>query len=114
LYAVFRSNMVPPGLTINADSIVDGAYYSNLKLTEESSLSKFGWRWYRNGEVVNNFEMDIGDSKNIWLQRYNYSGDGVFGEFGPGTYNIVILLDGNPALSTELIIDPRPGDSSNQ
>ncbi|NND12145.1 MAG: adenylate/guanylate cyclase domain-containing protein [Flavobacteriaceae bacterium] len=114
LYAVFRSDLAPPGFTINADSIIPGEYYAYLKRNDDATLNEFGWRWYRDSEVVNDFEMEISNKKNIWLQRYNYSGDGVFGEFGPGTYNIVILLDGNPALSTELIIAPISEDALNK
>lgn len=107
LYAVFRSDMTPPGMIVNVDSISDGAYYAYLKLTEASSLSEFGWQWYRKsaGEKVLEYEMPTKGKKNLWLQRYKYSGNGLFGELGPGTYTIVILLDGNPALSSELIIE---------
>lgn len=106
LYAVFRSNMAPPGMVIKSDSIIDGAYYTYLKPNEESSLSEFGWQWYKDGEKVVDYESPVKGKKNVWLQRYNYFGKGVFGELGPGTYTIVILLDGNPALSSELTIEP--------
>ncbi|WP_028873128.1 toll/interleukin-1 receptor domain-containing protein [Psychroserpens burtonensis] len=108
LYAVFRSNMTPPGMLVNADSISDGKYYAYLKLTEMSSLSEFGWQWYRksDGEKIVEYNPPTKDKKNFWLQRYGTIGKSVFSEFGPGTYTIVILLDGNPALSSDLTIEP--------
>ena len=112
-YAVFRSNMAPPGMKINVEEPVDGAYYAYLKVVDGSSISKFGWRWYREGQRVLEFEMDVKSGEGVWLQRYNYSGDGVFsGDFSPGRYTIVILIDGNPATSAELIITPSKMEES--
>ncbi len=107
LYAVFRSDMAPPGMKINVMNPNEGAYYAYLKVNDGASVSNFGWRWYRDGQVVNEYQMEVGSGKGVWLQRWDYSGNGVFGgELGPGTYTIVILLDGNPAMSSELIIKP--------
>lgn len=107
LYAVFRTGMTPPGMRINLENPKEEDYYAYLQLNDEAGLSSFGWRWYRDGQVVNEFEMDVGPGQGVWLQRYDYDGEGIFsGELTPGTYTIVILLDGNPAMSAELIIKP--------
>jgi hypothetical protein len=111
LYAVFPSDMVPPGMKVNVESPKEGAYYSYLKVIDETSLSSFGWRWYFYGQEVNYYEMPVNSGgKNFWLQYSDYeSPGGIFnGKFVPGTYIIVILLDGNPAMSAELKIVPKP------
>ncbi|MGI9547938.1 MAG: adenylate/guanylate cyclase domain-containing protein [Flavobacteriaceae bacterium] len=115
LYAVFASNMAPPGMKINVEDPQEGAYYAYLKVTDASTISKFGWRWYFNGEVVNEHEMELKPGNGVWLQRWDYSGDGVFsGDFGPGKYTIVILIDSNPAMSAELIIEPHSEDLNSE
>ena len=107
LYAVFRSNMAPPGMKINVDNVKEGDYYAYLKVTDNSSISNLGWRWYFNGEKVNEHSIQLNSGEGVWLQYWDYSVNGIFGgKFGPGTYTIVILLDGNPAMSSELIIEP--------
>ncbi len=108
LYAVFRSNMAPPGMVINVMNPDEGSYYAYLKVNDGASVSNFGWRWYLDGQVVNEHQMEVTSGKGVWLQLWDYSGHGIFGgELGPGTYTIVILLDGNPAMSSELIIKPQ-------
>ncbi|WP_027075629.1 adenylate/guanylate cyclase domain-containing protein [Maribacter antarcticus] len=108
LYAVFRTNMTPPGMKVNVENPKEGAYYTYLQINDKASLSSFGWRWYKDGIVVNNHNMEVGAGKNFWLQRWNYDDEkGIFGEdLGSGTYTIVILIDGNPAMSADLIITP--------
>ena len=108
LYAVFRTNMAPPGMKVNVENPQEGAYYAYLQVNDAAALSSFGWHWYRDGQVVNSHEEVVGPGIGVWLQRYDYDGQGIFsGELGPGTYTIVILLDGNPAMSAELIIKPK-------
>jgi len=105
IYAVFHTNMLPPSMVINADSLVQGSYYTYLKVKQEATVSKFGWRWIKDGKVVNEYQTDVEPGSGVWLQRWDYDGEGIFhGDLGPGTYRIVILLDGNPALSSELVI----------
>ena len=107
LYAVFRTDMAPPGMKVNVENPKEGAYYAYLQVNDEAALSSFGWRWYRDGQVVNEHEMDVVPGKGVWLQRWDYNGQGIFsGELTSGTYTMVILLDGNPAMSAELIIKP--------
>lgn len=110
LYAVFPTSMAPPGMKVNVEIPKEGAYYSHLKVIDETSLSSFGWRWYRDGKEVNYYEMSTkSGKKNFWLKYSDYeSPGGIFnGKFSPGTYTIVILLDGNPAMSAELKIVPK-------
>jgi hypothetical protein len=106
LYAVFRPDMAPPGMRVNVDNPTTGDYYAYLKVKEDSTVSSFGWRWYHKGRVVNEYGTEVQPGDEIWLQRYNYSEDGIFGgdDLGPGSYTIVILLGGNPAMSAELTI----------
>lgn len=107
LYAVFRPDVVPPGLKVNADNPASGAHYAYLKVKEGSTISSFGWRWYFKGEVINEYQTEVGPGSEIWLQRFDYSEEGIFhDQLGPGTYTIVVLLGGNPALSSELTIKP--------
>jgi hypothetical protein len=107
LYAVFRADMAPPGMEVNVDDSTTGAYYAYLKVKDDSPVSSFGWRWYHKRRVVNEYETEVQPGDEIWLQRYDYSGDGIFGgDLGPGTYTIVILLGGDPAMSAELTITP--------
>lgn len=107
LYAVFRSDLVPPGMKVNVDNAKEGAYYSKLTAIDNSSITSLGWKWYFNGKKVNEWEGPVKAGEGVWLQYFDYSGDGIFnGKFGPGTYTIVILFDGNPALSSQLIIEP--------
>lgn len=104
LYAVFRSDMVLPGMDIKADSIRPGSYYAHLKTEEISSVKTIGWRCYFKGDTVFNYTTPVSKNGYIWLQRYNYDNAGIFAEFGPGKYKVVILIDGNPAISSDIII----------
>ncbi|NNE03782.1 MAG: toll/interleukin-1 receptor domain-containing protein [Eudoraea sp.] len=107
LYAVFRSDMVPAGMKINIDNVIEGAYYSQLKAADKSSISSLGWKWYFNGKLVNEWNEPVKEGVSVWLAYHDYSGKGIFtGKFGPGTYTIVILLGGNPYMSSELTIEP--------
>ncbi len=94
-------------MQVTAGHPTPDAYYAYLKVKEDSSLSSFGWRWYRDGQAVNEHETAVQPGSEVWLQRYDYSGRGLFGgELGPGTYTVAILLGGNPAMSAELVITP--------
>lgn len=106
LYAVFPSRGPLPGTTINVTDPEASAYYAYLKIKADSNLKRLGWRWYHNGTVVNDFEMDVRPGSEVWLQRFDYESDGIFSQppFGRGNYRIVILLGGNPAISAELTI----------
>ena len=108
LYAVFRADMAPPGMKVNVGNPTTDAYYAYLKVKDNSPVSSFGWRWYHDGRVINEYETEVQPGDEIWLQRYDYSGDGIFGgdDLGPGTYTTGILLGGNPAMSAELTIKP--------
>jgi serine/threonine protein kinase len=107
LYAVFEPGKAPPGTRVNVDQPAKDAHYAYLKVKDDSPLSKVGWRWYRNNRVVNEYETQVQPGFEFWLQRFDYGEQGIFhDELGPGEYTVVILLGGNPALSTELQIDP--------
>lgn len=108
IYAVFRSNMAPPGLTINAESVIEGGYYAYLRVAEDAPLSKFGWTWYHNGEELVNYQPIAEPGEILWLHRWDTSEGGIFsnGKFSPGKYSVVILISGNPAMSGEFTIRP--------
>ncbi len=109
LYAVFLKDKAPPGMTINADNPVEGTYYSYLNVIDTTDISRIGWRWIKDGKQVNTHERNVEINENYWLQYWDYDGAGIFGgKFSPGTYTIVILLDGNPAMSSKLVIEPLP------
>lgn len=105
-YAVFRPGEVPPGVAVAVENPDPNAYYAFLRPATGSNLSTFGWRWYKNGEIVNEYEADA-TVVPFWLQRYAGSDGSVFSTLaGPGTYRIVILLDGNPSVSADVgVID---------
>lgn len=106
LYAVFRPDSTIPGTAVNIDEPDPSAHYAYLRITDRPTISTLGWRWYYNGEVVNEFEMDVRPGNIVWLQCFSYENEGIFCEapFGPGEYRIVILLGGNPALSSRIVI----------
>jgi hypothetical protein len=105
-YAVFRPDATPPGLVVTAENPNPDAYYAYLRGVENNSLTRFGWRWIREGETVNEYETDVTPGTTVWLQRFDYNGQGIFGgDLKPGAYRIVILLGGNPAMSAEASID---------
>lgn len=107
LYAVFRSNMTPPGTEIDAENIIEGAHYAYLKVADKVLMNKIGWRWYFNGEKVHEWQTPTKPGTRVWLQYYDQSEGGIFGgKFSPGKYTFVILFDGNPAMSSDLIIEP--------
>lgn len=107
IYAVFRPGMAPPGMDVNVISPIQGKYYSNLEVTDSTNISTIGWRWYYESQIVNDFHMPVEMNKNYWLAYSDYSEGGIFrNSFEPGTYTIVILLDGNPAMSADLVIRP--------
>lgn len=108
LYAVFPKGGPPPGMLIDAENQQEGAYYAFLKVKPDTELSTFGWRWIMNGEIVNEYITTVGPNIGVWLQRYDYRGEGIFNgdPLSPGGYTIVILFGGNSALSAELTILP--------
>lgn len=67
LYAVFRTNRAPPGMKMNVENPKEGAYYAYLQINDKASLSYFGWRWKKNGKVVNKYDMKVRAGKNVWL-----------------------------------------------
>lgn len=106
LYAVYLPGMTPPGTEVNVPDPIANAYYAYLKVRGDATMASIGWRWYYEGEVVNEYQTTTKPGNTIWLQRYGYGKGGIFnGEpFCPGAYKIVILLGGNPALSSDLTI----------
>jgi len=106
LYTVFRPDSTIPGTTVSVDAQSPEAYYAYLRITDSPTISTLGWRWYYNGNVVNEFEMDVKPGNMVWLQCFSYERGGIFCNepFGIGEYRIVILLGGNPALSSRLLI----------
>jgi TIR domain-containing protein len=106
LYAVFRPDMVPPGMKVyNVQQPAPGGYYANLQLKEGASLSRLGWRWYRDRQVVIHDKFECGPGQYVWLERYDNGG--VFrGELGPGKYTVVVLVDEEPVMSAVLTIKP--------
>jgi hypothetical protein len=103
LYVAFPARAMPPGLAPFAQQVKDNAHYAYFKSTGAPAFNTFGWRWYKDGQQIVEFNADP-QQMPFWLQRFDYSGKGVFGEWGPGTYNVVILLNGTPALSGNLTI----------
>jgi hypothetical protein len=93
---------------VDVDDPVEGAYYAYLKVEQGSTLAAFGWRWIYEGAAVVDFLTDVEPGTGVWLQRFDYGGSGMFSgnPLGPGTYTVVILLGGNPALSGEFTILP--------
>lgn len=107
LYAVFRGDMAPPGMAVNVIDPLEGKYYSNLEVIDSTNISALGWRWYHKSERVNYYNTPVKTDHNYWLAYSDYSEGGIFSNnFEPGTYTIVILLDGNPAMSADLVITP--------
>jgi len=105
LYVAFPANAMPPGLAPFDESAKAGAHYAYFRSTGSPALNAFGWRWLKDGQQIVEFTSDPKQSP-FWLQRFDYNGKGVFGEWGPGNYTIVILLNGTPALSGDLTITP--------
>jgi hypothetical protein len=107
LYAVFRPDSTIPGTIVNVDDPDPAAHYAYLRISDGPTISRLGWRWYYDGEVVNEFEMDVRPGNIVWLQCFSYENDGIFcaPPFGLGEYRIVILLGGNPALSSRIVIN---------
>jgi hypothetical protein len=105
LYVAFPANAMPPGLAPFDESAKAGAHYAYFRSTGSPALNAFGWRWLKDGQQIVEFTSDPKQSP-FWLQRFDYNGQGVFGEWGPGNYTIVILLNGTPALSGDLTITP--------
>jgi hypothetical protein len=103
LYVVFPESAMPPGLAPYAENPRAGAYYAHFKRDGSVAVNTFGWRWLKDGKQLFEFFADPATPP-FWLQRYNYEGKGVFGEWGPGTYTVVILVNGTPMLSGELRI----------
>lgn len=103
LYVVFSEESMPPGLAPFTERPIDGAYYAYFKPTGNPQLNTFGWRWLKEGQTLVDFNADP-STPPFWLQRFNYEGKGIFGEWGPGTYTVVILVNGTPMLSSELHI----------
>lgn len=106
LYAVFRPDSTIPGTVVNVDAPDPTAHYAYLRISDGPTISRLGWRWYYNGDVVNEFEMKVQPGNIVWLQCFSYENEGIFcaPPFGLGEYRIVILLGGNPALSSRIEI----------
>jgi len=106
LYAVFRPDSTIPGTVVNVDEPDPTAHYAYLRISDSPTISRLGWRWYYNGDVVNEFEMNVQPGNIVWLQCFSYENEGIFcaPPFGLGDYRIVILLGGNPALSSRIEI----------
>lgn len=106
LYAVFRPGNTIPGTRVNLAQPEPEAYYAYLKIHENSTMRSLGWRWFLNGKVVNEFQMEVKPRDEVWLQKFSYERKGIFGTapFWPGIYRIVILLGGNPAISAQVTI----------
>lgn len=108
LYAVFPAGMAPPGTVLSEENPDDGAYYAFLRPDPDRPITRIGWRWIFEGEVVNEYEMDVTDGSDFWLSSFNYEPGGLFGnqQFPYGTYTVVILLGGNPSASGEVVVEP--------
>ena len=108
LYAVFPAGGAPPGTIISESDLDEGAYYAFLRADPDRPISRIGWRWIYEGNVVNEYEMDVESGADFWLSSFNYQQGGLFGnqQFPYGTYTIVILLGGNPWVSGELVVEP--------
>lgn len=86
----------------------DGAYYAFLRADPDRPITRIGWRWIFEGEVVNEYEIDVVPGSDFWLSSFNYQQGGLFGnqQFPYGKYTIVILLGGNPSVSGDLVVEP--------
>lgn len=108
LYAVFPASDSPPGTIISETNPDEGAYYAFLRADPERPITRIGWRWIYEGEVVNEYEVDVEPGSDFWLSAFNYEQGGLFGnqQFPYGTYRVVILLGGNPSVSGEVVVEP--------
>lgn len=108
LYAVFPAGGSPPGTMISEEDPDDGAYYAFLRADPDRPITRIGWRWIFEGEVVNEYEIDVVPGSDFWLSSFNYQQGGLFGnqQFPYGKYTIVILLGGNPSVSGDLVVEP--------
>lgn len=105
LYAVFRPGALPPGLEIFADNPHPDFYYAILVPRQGSGTSSIGWRWYLNGELVNDFSMDLEPGVGYWLGYQDQRPGGIFlNSHSPGEYRIVITLGGNAVTSARVTI----------
>ncbi len=104
IYAVFQPGQTPPGITIAAENPDPQAYYAFLQPTGRPALQTIGWRWIKDDQVVNEYSGEA-SGEIIWLQSFDPNGGPLFNLLGgPGRYRVVLLLDGNPSLSTALEI----------
>ena len=107
LYAVFSPKAPLAGTQINVDTPDPNGRYAFLKLPADGTVSRIGWRWYYNGAVINEYEMDVKPGSIVWLQKFRYEGSGIFNDnppFGRGQLRIVLLLGGNPSMSATVTI----------
>jgi len=75
-------------------------------LKKGSVPTSLGWRWYRDEQIVNEYEVTLSPGKYVYLQRFDRSERGIFGKLGSGKYKVVILIGGEPAMSGEFTIEP--------
>jgi hypothetical protein len=103
LYVAFPAQAMPPGIAPFTEKPVTTAHYAHFKRDGKMIVNTFGWRWLKDGKQLVEFFADPATPP-FFLKRYDYNGKGVFGEWGPGDYTVVILVNGTPMLSGELHI----------
>jgi hypothetical protein len=107
IYAVFQPNRTPRGMQVSHPSPQADRYYAYLEPVDERAPVTIGWRWFFQGDLVNEYETTT-DAGYLWLSVFSQGTNGLFeGALGPaGVYHVSITLAGNPVLQTELRAEP--------
>jgi hypothetical protein len=107
IYAVFQPNRTPRGLQVSHSAPQANHYYAYLEPVDERAPVTIGWRWFFQGDLVNEYETTT-DAGYLWLSVFSQGTNGLFeGALGPaGVYDVSITLAGNPVLHTELRAEP--------
>jgi hypothetical protein len=103
LYAAFPLAGLPPGMQPEALDPAPTEHYVYLKVKGVPVGSIFGWRWYREGRLLNAFDNDpiAATSSYYWLQRWWERGG-----IQPGTYDVLVVLNGAPVQRGHFVIRP--------
>jgi hypothetical protein len=107
IYAVFQPGRTPPGLQVSHPAPQADQYYAYLAPAGQQRPASIGWRWFFQGELVNEYETST-DVGYLWLSVHSQSATGLFeGILGSdGVYEVVITIAGNPVLQTQLAAEP--------
>jgi hypothetical protein len=107
IYAVFQAGRTPRGLQVSHPAPQADYYYAYLEPVDEKAPVTIGWRWFFEGELVNEYETTT-DTGYLWLSVFSQGANGLFeGVLGPaGVYEVAITIAGNPVLHAELLVEP--------